>query len=211
MPLSKDLSGKGVQIVTPVPDPTALTTDQLRREIAALRELIEGRLEGMDTATELVKLSNDKVPCLVKEAVRQLKEVTDEKFSSVQQQFRERDTRTEQTQKDSKVAVDAALQAAKEAVGEQNKSNALANAKMEAAFTKQVDAIGVQIQSNTKANDDKVDDLKSRLTTIESALNTRQVVTSDKNDKQGWLVPMIVSIGLGMLSIGTSLAVLLLK
>ena len=43
------------------------------------------------------------------------------------------------------VAVDAALQAAKEAVGEQNKSNALAIAKSEATFTKQIDQIGVLI------------------------------------------------------------------
>lgn len=35
----------------PVPDPTALTTDQLRREIAALRELLEARLDGMDKNT----------------------------------------------------------------------------------------------------------------------------------------------------------------
>ena len=38
----------------PVPDPTRLTTEQLRRELATLREIIETRLHGMDRATELV-------------------------------------------------------------------------------------------------------------------------------------------------------------
>lgn len=75
--------------------------------------------------------------------------------------------RTEQSSKDSKVAVDAALQAAKEAVGEQNKSSALAIAKSETATTKQIDQLGILIQNNTKAFDDKISDLKDRLTRIE--------------------------------------------
>jgi len=37
----------------PVPDPTSLTTEQLRRELAILREIIETRLHGMDRATEV--------------------------------------------------------------------------------------------------------------------------------------------------------------
>jgi hypothetical protein len=37
----------------PVPDPTKLTTEQLRRELATLREILETRLDGMDRATEL--------------------------------------------------------------------------------------------------------------------------------------------------------------
>jgi hypothetical protein len=63
--------------------------------------------------------------------------------------------------------VDAALQAAKEAVGEQNKSNALAIAKSEATFTKQIDQIGVLISTMQKGIDDKIDDMKSRLQAIE--------------------------------------------
>jgi hypothetical protein len=91
----------------------------------------------------------------------------EEKFNSVQVQFAERDTRTEQTSKDSKVAVDAALQAAKEAVGEQNKSSTLAIAKSEAATTKQIDQISVIINTMAKGLDDKIDDIKTRLTSIE--------------------------------------------
>ena len=37
----------------PVPDPTRLTTEQLRRELATLREILETRLDGMDRATAL--------------------------------------------------------------------------------------------------------------------------------------------------------------
>jgi hypothetical protein len=40
----------------PVPDPTRLTTEQLRRELATLREILETRLDGMDRATELASM-----------------------------------------------------------------------------------------------------------------------------------------------------------
>jgi len=65
------------------------------------------------------------------------------------------------------VAVDAALQAAKEAVGEQNKSSALAIAKSETSTTKQIDQLVAQIASQTKNFDDKIGDVKERLTRIE--------------------------------------------
>ena len=142
---------------TPVPDPTILTTQQLYREIATSREILETRLNAMDTATDLNKQATDKIPNIIDNKVAQLKNVFDErfatvveKFRSIETQFKERDTRTEQSSKDSKVAVDAALQAAKEAVGEQNKSNALAIAKSETAFTKQLDQIGALIMATTR-------------------------------------------------------------
>jgi Fe2+ transport system protein B len=153
----------------PVPDPTTLTTQQLLRELAATREVIEARIDGMDKAIVLFQTAIDKIfPLQVDSAIRQLRELHEEKFRSIAIQFAERDTRTEQTSKDSKVAVDAALQAAKEAVGEQNKSNALAIAKSEAAFTKQIDQIGTIIDTLAKGLDGKIDDIKTRLQAIES-------------------------------------------
>jgi hypothetical protein len=97
----------------------------------------------------------------------QLQELHDEKFNSIQKQFTERDTRTEQTYKDSKVAVDAALQAAKETVGEQNRSAALSIAKSETSTNKQIDQLGVLITTTVQGLNDKIDDLKERLTRLE--------------------------------------------
>lgn len=162
----------------PVPDPTVLTTAALLREIANTRELLdtrtasvretlETRIAGMDKAIVLLQQSSDKMPAFIRGEVTQLQSLHEEKFSSIQMQFKERDTRTEQTSRDNKVAVDAALQAAKEMVGEQNKSNLLANAKQEAAFTKQIDQIGTLLQTMTKSFDDKIGDMKDRLTSIE--------------------------------------------
>lgn len=155
----------------PTPDPTILTTEQSLRGLASLREIIEARLDGMDTILGLLQTHLDHRDTAIATGVKHLQDLIDEKFKSIATQFIERDTRTEQTSRDSKVAVDAALQAAKEAVGEQNKSAASAIAKSEAATTKQIDAIGILISTTAKASDDKIDDLKTRLTTIEGHSN----------------------------------------
>ena len=151
-----------------IPDPSILTTHQLLREITMLRELIETRLDGMDKAIELLQTSTDRFPTVVGYEIKQLQALHEEKFHSISIQFSERDTRTDQSSRDSKVAVDAALQAAKEAVGEQNKSSALAIAKSEAATTKQIDQIGFLINTTTLGVTDKIDDIKSRITSVES-------------------------------------------
>jgi hypothetical protein len=155
----------------PVPDPTVLTTQQLTREILAIRELIEARLDGMDKAINLIQAQSDRAPqhidSAITAAVGRLQELHSEKFESIATQFKERDIRTEQTSRDNKVAIDAALQAQKEAVGKQNESNAQAIAKSEAAFIKQIDQIGILITTMGSATDDKISDIKDRLTTIE--------------------------------------------
>lgn len=163
----------------PVPDPTTLTTEALTREIDGLREqtekdignmraLIETRLDGNDQAVELLRTTTDKVPGMVADAIGQLEKLHNEKFNSIQVQFAERDTRTEQLSSTSKLAVDAALQAAKELGSKQNEAAAAAIAKSEAATTKQIDQIGTLIGANTKAADEKIDDLKTRVQAIES-------------------------------------------
>jgi hypothetical protein len=152
----------------PVPDPTLLTTQQLLREVATSREIIETRLDAMDKAIELLQRGADRSPSVIDVTVRQLQALHEEKFRSIALQFIERDTRIEQTSRDSKVAVDAALQAAKEAVGEQNKSFALAISKNEAGTIKQIEQIGVLINATTTAINDKIDDIRTRLLTIET-------------------------------------------
>jgi len=152
----------------PDPDPTERTIDSLRREIGALRELIEARLDGGDKAIKLLQETTDRFPAHVDRAVFTLEKLHSEKFESIQVQFKERDVRTEQSGVSTKTAVDAALQAAKEAVGAQNVSSAQAIAKSEAATTKQIDAIGTLISTQAKGTDDKIDDIKSRLQSIEA-------------------------------------------
>ena len=170
----------------PNPDPTVLTTellermkDVLIREIMTSQELaeaklfgvehmLETRIDGVDKAIIQIQQRAERLQANLQIEVEHLKKLHQEKFDYIAIQFKERDTRTEQAARDSKIAIDAALQAAKEAVGEQNKSNALAVAKSEATFTKQIDQIGVLVTSMGKGFDDKIDDIKGRLQAMES-------------------------------------------
>jgi hypothetical protein len=155
-----NIQEKGTSMdIRPIPDPTILTTQQLIREIGSVREVFDTRLDGMDKAISLLQANVDKSPTVGEIYVKH-----EQMFKNIEIRFDERDIRTDQTARDSKVAVDAALQAAKEAVGEQNKSSATAIAKSDAATTKQLDAILAIIQTTTKSFDDKINDVKERLT-----------------------------------------------
>lgn len=161
------MTAERVDDIRPIPDPTILTTQQLLREVGSLRDIIEARQAGVDKEIGLINGRLDGRQNAIKEEVTHLQHLQDEKFHSIVVQFAERDTRTEQTSKDSKVAVDAALQAAKEAVAEQNKSSSLAIYKSEMATAKQIDQIGVTIQAMATNLNDKIDDMKSRITVTE--------------------------------------------
>jgi hypothetical protein len=134
-------SGRALQGLVPVPDPTILTTQQLLRELAALEDKTTARLEGvrnaldarlaaMDRAQELFNTDLKRVPSDTDKQVTHLSTLVHEKFQSVQvqltafadlqkeqfhsvaTQFHERDVRVDQAAKDTRSAVDAALQAA---------------------------------------------------------------------------------------------------
>ena len=160
--------------IRPRPDPTILTTQQTLREVAMMRELLETRLVALERLLLLNREEMQGVPRQITDQVHQLQMLHEEKFRSVAIQFSERDTRTEQTSRDSKVAVDAALQAAKEAVEKQNQSSALAIAKSEMATIKQMDQIGVLLNSTVTSINDKIDDLKERLTAMDGRITSSE-------------------------------------
>jgi hypothetical protein len=136
----------------PRPDPTLLTTQQLLREISALQNLLEARLDGMDRATELLSATVNRTPTVIQTEISHVREVIDEKFTGVNQRFADRDIRDTQAAKAAKDALDAALSAAKELVSQQNQANRGEAAKTEQNFTKQIDAQAARI-----------DELKERL------------------------------------------------
>lgn len=157
-------------LLRPNPDPTVRTneavkaaTEQLRRELQSLREILEARLDAIDTATTLRLQGYDAQPAAIERAVRQLEELTDEKFASITQTFRERDVRLDQASTASQVAIKAALLSAKELVGQQNAANVEAAAKAERAFTKQIDQTSALINALEKGLTDRILELKERM------------------------------------------------
>lgn len=181
-----------------MPDPSVLTTQQLWREVASLKELTFSRMSAIEKAIEVAHADLVRVPTDVQKAVsglealhnqrfdamgiryldrvayisKQLEDIehlTAERFNAVSKQFDERDKRAELLLATSAKAVDAALAAAKQAVDKQNEAFQLSIAKSEAATTKQIDGMQSTIASLTHAFDDKINDLKDRITRNEGS------------------------------------------
>jgi hypothetical protein len=172
--------------VIPNPDPSAITSSAIDRAVGNAVRITEAklaavgvRLDGMEKAVEVFQADLTRVPTQLDRAIKGLDDVlkakldgmdnstlkeieklaavTRERFAGIDNQFVERDTRTDQRAGDTKLAVDAAFAAAKEAT-----------AKIESGFTKSIDSILELIRTTTKASDDKTSDLKDRLTAMEA-------------------------------------------
>ena len=133
------------RFLSPWQDPTKLTSDaidaakeELRRELTAATILLDERLSH-------------------------LREVTNEKFSGVDIRFAERDERVAQAAQEATRSLDAALSAAKEAVGEQNKANTESIAKSENATAERIKAGEARSAADFTALDRRMSELKERL------------------------------------------------
>jgi hypothetical protein len=135
----------------PDPDPTLLTTQALLREIGSLKELFDTRFSATEHSVDLIRARIESVITIIDEKIVHLKDLTDEKFAGIDTRFAEARYLTEQTSRNDKIALDAALQAQKEDVSKQNDSNNASIFKSEVLFTKQIDGLN-----------DKIDDIKSR-------------------------------------------------
>jgi hypothetical protein len=152
---------------------------------------LQKEVDGI-TNSAFITVSNLKD--LVYSKIAELSSVTIEKFAGVNSQFEERDTRTDQRAGDTKLAVDAAFAAAKEAT-----------AKIEAGFTKQIESMADQIGTIVKNADDKVGDLKDRITAMESRTAGMQSQTTERRLDGGAMVGLIVA---GMMAISVTISVL---
>jgi hypothetical protein len=153
------------------------------RQITALRDLLEQRLLGieldikgihraLDDRDSKTKDQIDHLHMLMLSKVEELSAVTTERFLGVAAQFSERDTRTDQRAGDTKLAVDAAFAAAKEAT-----------AKIEAGFTKQIDAMINIIDTKTANLAGGLSDLKDRTTAMEN--RTAGITQGRENNRSG--------------------------
>lgn len=125
------------EIIVTSPDPSVRALEIATREMTALREFLEAKINGMGL-------------------------LMDERFRGVALQFLERDTRTNETAGLNQKALEAALAAAKELVQLQNNSNKEAITKSESSTDKRIDAIVTLMNGAFKATDDKVQALKER-------------------------------------------------
>lgn len=157
----------------PVPDPTERTREDLLREIASVRGFVLGE-------------------------IRHAGELSQERFRAIDSKFDEVARRTAEQKTDTKDALDAALQAAKDAVSLQTEASDKSIAKSEAATTKQIDALGIQVDRSNQAKDEKIEDLKERLAALETRLSEITSIKAGESNKQSGLIS-IAALGVSAL------------
>jgi len=166
----------------PVPDPTTLTTEALRREVAslqvlieqrvaALKELVESKFKGVGVELDLRQEGRSTeisyIKAQIDDDVRGLRDLVTEKFKTVDLAFDLVERQRIEQKKDTKDAVDAALTAQKEAVREQTTASERAIAKSEAATNKQLEQ---QLLTSGTANEAlrrAIDEVKERVADVD--------------------------------------------
>jgi hypothetical protein len=162
----------------PIPDPTSLTTAQLRRELSALREILTARLDAMDTATALLDETVNRTPTEIQKQISHLKELLetrleaaeklsqtrlhgiethaadvehalDNRFSAIAEQFKARDEKVEALAVTAAAQLRAALESADKLSQANSEAALLANSKTEAAFGEQIKSLADKIAVTT--------------------------------------------------------------
>jgi hypothetical protein len=158
-----------------------LTTQQLYREIAAMRELmqsqreiLEARMDGTDKATALLQAAADRVPTDLEVKVGQLRELVEEKFRGVQTQIAERDRWADDAAITRSKEVQNAFAAAKEAAE-----------KSERYTEKQIDQQQRLLQSETGTLNEKLEGVKDRVNVMESRVTLIDGKTVGQTAQQG--------------------------
>ena len=179
----------------PIPDPSTLTTEQLRRELAALREIIEARLDGSDKATELRLVATEAIPARIKEEITHLDALLTARMNTLDETLQLRilavqDVGTEHfaaidgTFGSNALALAAALAAQKEAAAETNKANALAIGKSEEATKERLQALETLMNTGLAS-------LRDAQTGVTSRLDRGEGTTTGKDDSALRLIAVL--------------------
>jgi len=169
----------------PVPDPTTLTTEALRREVAALQVLIEQRIRALgELVDEKLRTLSTELDGRAQACVQAMEAIQDtiaanaagekslmeEKFKKVEQQFELVENQRVEQKVDTKSAVDAALIAQKEAVREQTTASERAIAKSETATNKQLEQLAATFATAAESLRRSIDDVKERVGDVDKSI-----------------------------------------
>ena len=146
------------------------SSENYKEAIAALKDNVATRLDAIDKATVVLSETVTRVPTLLDrevarliEMLRRSEDLMEVKFTganterillrqAIENQFNERDVRSDQDKVAASKAIEAAFQSQKEAA-----------AKSEVLFTKLIDSLQAIIANNTKTTDDKIALINARL------------------------------------------------
>jgi DNA repair exonuclease SbcCD ATPase subunit len=163
-------------IPPPSIDPTRLTTEALRREIALLEISVQRRIASVEAEID-VRLNSTQE--LRDEQFKGMQE----RFLRVQKEFELIERQRVEQKKDTKDAVDAALTAQKEAVKEQTTASSLATAKSETATLKQIEQLQTTFTTAIEALRRSIDEVKERIS--DETRNLRQAISDVERRSTG--------------------------
>jgi uncharacterized membrane protein YdbT with pleckstrin-like domain len=129
----------------PIPDPTALTIDLLRREISSLQAILEARMDAMDQARGL------------------LLQIMTERGAETERRFHDRDIRFDERDKARTDAVRTALQSARDLSDARDAATDKAGEKFEASVREQITQLSVLAAANRDQLSTQIDALKERI------------------------------------------------
>lgn len=176
---------------------------EIQKDMEALREILEARLNGMEKANGLVHENAVKVPSEVDDKVRHLRELNESQFTAIHHLLRERDTRFTADKQASEQAISAAFQAAEKAAIAQNVANTSAIGKSEVQMREQITALQGQIRSSVEATNDKIANLTGRLDRGEAALAGSANFRSEQRLNVGYIWGIVGGVvGLIMAMVG---------
>lgn len=142
-----------------------------RQHADANYELSSQKFLAADQARQLLVDGVNNRIASVSDVVAVFKETVNERFEQGAQQ-------ADKAARDVKSAVDAAFAAAKEAVSEQNKSNALSITKSETATIESIKSLQALFQTAMSALTNQINDVKSRLDKGEGSANVSDPATA---------------------------------
>lgn len=148
----------------PVPDPTRLTTDAVEKAKDEIEKLYNAKLTAIESRYD-VRLEG-------------LQELFDQQFKSAEEQRKEQKA-------DTKTAVDAALQAQKEAVREQTAASDRAITKSEGGMIEQLKQLGQTVDTKVTGLTTAHNDLKTRVERMESEARGQTTQVSENRAATG--------------------------
>jgi hypothetical protein len=128
----------------------------MHREITMLKELVYARIDGVESNLHSFQEAITRVPTEVQKAIEGLRELTNERVRSIDERFHAREG-----------FLASQFDAAREIAAEQIRSSNIAIGKSETAFARQIEQLSVLLNQQDKATNDKVYELRNRLTLIE--------------------------------------------
>ena len=166
-------------------DPSEPTREALQREVEGIHRDLAARQETRQR--EHATLQE-----LVETLLQGASQISSEKFHSIETQLNLVERQRVEQKKDTKDAVDAALQAAKEAVKEQTTASERAIAKSEAATNKQLEQLNVTFATAIKGVTDLLNDTKERVAKVESLKQGGRETMAGIYALGGFLVTLLV-------------------